>query len=267
MQLNRHVNQGSLLYFDQLNERLSVSQNEHFRWLAFDNVIQSIMSRRQPEKLTLPHHVFLMLPLLFFKPNNVLEFGLGGGNLARFILSLNSEINFTSIERSSAVVNAFEKYFNPENIDIKIISDEEISLRKKLQKMANQWLIYDIYRDNDDHHSYQQLIKITQQLKKSSCLSINLVNVCEHTINQLLVDLQNHSSHHQLSYFNVPHYQNMIVHLLPTSFAATPMSAAISTPIKDNTYDSSTIENSYLATRLYRKWLSFWQHGRHNPLY
>ena len=136
MQLNRHINQGSLLYLDQLNERLAISENNHFRWLAFDNVIQSIMHRRLPANLTLPHHTALMLPLLFFKPQNMLEFGLGGGNIARFIKQLNPTVKFTSIERSASVINAFKQFFNPDNIEIDIISDQQISLSQKRFKIA-----------------------------------------------------------------------------------------------------------------------------------
>ncbi|WP_440874775.1 hypothetical protein [Thalassotalea sp. PLHSN55] len=254
MRLTQHLNQGSLLYFDQQHEKLSVSQNNHYRWLAFDNVIQSVMSRRLPNKLTLPHHSALLLPLIFFKPKSLLEFGLGGGNIARFMHGLNESIDFTSIERSPRVVEAFKQFFNPDAIKINIISDEDISQSKRLQKRANQWLIYDIYRAENGALNYcdKQLLKLVNQLSASACLSINLVDISDEHINRLLMDLTSQLSNHTLSYFNVPHYQNVIVHILPQHFTHT---------------NEIINSNSYLSERLQQRWLKFWQHGHHSSIH
>ena len=86
MKLVKHIQQGQLIYFTQNNDSISVSENQHYRWLTFDNVVQSMMLKRQPWQLTFPHQISLLSPLLFFKPQEVVEFGLGGGNLARFLL-------------------------------------------------------------------------------------------------------------------------------------------------------------------------------------
>ena len=105
MQLLKHIAQGKLVYLSQGKEALSVSENEHYRWLAFHHnnnepVIQSVMHKRKPWQLTLPHQTALLLPLLFFKPNNVVELGLGGGNLDRFLAHLSTNITIKSIEYS-----------------------------------------------------------------------------------------------------------------------------------------------------------------------
>lgn len=85
MPLSRHIEQGRLLYFTRNPDAISVCENKHFRWLAFDSVIQSVMNIRLPNQLTLPHHYGLLLPLRYYNPTNVIEFGLGGGNISRFI--------------------------------------------------------------------------------------------------------------------------------------------------------------------------------------
>ena len=102
MQLSKHIAQGKLLYLSQGEENLSVSENQYFRWLAFNNdkgeqVIQSVMHKRKPWQLTLPHQTALLLPLLFFKPQNVVELGLGGGNLDRFLAHTCNNISIKSI--------------------------------------------------------------------------------------------------------------------------------------------------------------------------
>ena len=246
MSLTQHLNQGSLLYLDQHHEKLSVEQNSHYRWLTFEQVIQSVMHRRCPEKLTLPHHIALMLPLIFFKPEQVLEFGLGGGNIARYMLGLNANIVFTSIERSPRVIDAFESFFNPDEVKINIISDEDIRQINQLQKKPKQWLIYDIYRAENDtiNDSDKQLLKLSKQLAKTSCLSINLVDISDEHFTLLLRDLCNNLPQHHLTFFKVPHYRNIIVHLLPNSFT-------------ENIDDTA----SYLPKRLLKKWQRIWSLG------
>ena len=124
--------------------------------------------------------------------------------------------------------------------------------------------MYDIYRAENNttsghsvnvanstfdglHSTHKQLIKISQQLSSQACLSINLVNICDLSINQLLVDLQNNLPLHQLSYFHVPHYHNVIVHLLPNNIIQAEQNP----------------QQSWLSARIHKRWLGFWQHGRH----
>jgi len=114
MQLAKHIAQGNLLYLSQSNQRLSVSENAYYRWLAFaspegEQVIQSVMLKRKPWRLTLPHQTALMLPLLFFKPNRIVELGLGGGNIQRFISHLSSAITIDSVEHYSEVIDCFNQ--------------------------------------------------------------------------------------------------------------------------------------------------------------
>ena len=102
MKLVKHIQQGQLIYFTQNNDSISVSENQHYRWLAFDNVVQSMMLKRQPWQLTFPHQISLLSPLLFFQPQKVVEFGLGGGNLARFLLHYLPDLTLHTIEYSTA---------------------------------------------------------------------------------------------------------------------------------------------------------------------
>ena len=50
MKLAQHVSQGRLVYLSNSADQISISENNHFRWLAFDDVIQSVMHLRRPEK-------------------------------------------------------------------------------------------------------------------------------------------------------------------------------------------------------------------------
>ena len=103
--MEKHLSQGKLLYVSKLEDAISVSENEHFRWMAFNDVVQSIMHKRKSYLLTLPHQIALMLPLLLFRPKNIIELGLGGGNLTRYLTHLSPEIKVISIEYNLAFVN------------------------------------------------------------------------------------------------------------------------------------------------------------------
>ena len=96
MTLARHLAQGQLLYFSQQADAMSVSENAHLRWLAFDGVLQSVVRKQRPHWLTLPHHWALLMPWLYYTPSKVVEFGLGGGNHLLFHHWLTSEIEQSS---------------------------------------------------------------------------------------------------------------------------------------------------------------------------
>lgn len=49
MKLTQHVNQARLVYLSNMTDQITISENEHYRWLAFDDVIQSVMYLRCPK--------------------------------------------------------------------------------------------------------------------------------------------------------------------------------------------------------------------------
>ena len=127
MKLAQHVNQGQLVYLSNDADQITVCENKYYRWLAFDDVIQSVMQIRCPEKLTLPHHYAVLMPLLFFKPQRVIELGLGGGNISRFLTALHNDLAVLSVELSRNVINCFDQFFNPLQHNITIENNRFVS--------------------------------------------------------------------------------------------------------------------------------------------
>ncbi len=291
MRLNNHLAQGKLLYLmsnnNHNNDRLSISESKYYRWLSFDNTVQSIMSLRQPDALTMPHQIALMLPLLFFKPTEVTEVGLGGGNIARFLHSLCNQINFNSIEKSDTVIHAFKQFFNPQNIHFNIeqgspsLSDTH-NLNSYLA-INSQWLLIDIYQQNDD--TLKQPLNVFKNLigviKEHRCLSINIPLLGEKHLKQELVSLLPLLAHHQAYYFKIPRYKNIVLHLIPNEYVKEYGSNFIynsfnnhldnftadhANNFPENVIDSKiennkTIENSYLSNLIFKRWSGFWQLG------
>ncbi len=250
MQLEKHLAQGHLVYLSQGDDAISIGENDHFRWLVFGDVVQSIMHKRKPWQLTLPHQTALLLPLLFFRPSNIVELGLGGGNLDRYIAHLSSKISLTSVEYSATVIECFNNHFNPGKANIDIIESEGTKWLVQQGGVDFDWLICDIYKD--DFQAFQQTIAqlevITSKVNSHTCLSINLPDVSDDEVNLALTVLQQLLPSHLLIYFHIPNYLNIIIHLCPAHWR-------IDSLVKHS-------KASYLPKRIYSRWREFWRHGK-----
>ncbi len=254
MQLSKHIAQGKLLYLHQGEENLSVWENKYFRWLAFNNdkgeqVIQSVMHRRKPWQLTLPHQTALLLPLLFFKPQNVVELGLGGGNIDRFLAYTCTDISIKSIEYSASVIESFSQYFNPEKEEIEIIHHNSHDWLVQNKNNNMDWLICDIYqhKEQDADETIKQLENLLANIDSNGCLSINLPDATDTEVNLCLTVLQQLSRDHNIVYFHIPNYLNIVIHLIPKHWQTFKL-------LKRN-------KNCFLPRRLFLQWRKFWQHG------
>lgn len=247
MKLATHLQQSKLLYLQQGCENLSVAENEHYRWLLFDNVVQSIMLKRVPFKLTIPHQYFLMLPLLFSAPQKIVELGLGGGNLVRFLNHILPESDILSIEYNLQVIECFDSFFNPQKINQPISNTSfELWLAKKKRHQPCEWLIYDIYQtDESPEYFLKQIARILKKVDDNTWLSINLPDLDEHQLNIALIHLSALKNTREMRYFHVPHYKNIIIHLAPHN-------AVLST------------EHSVLPDYAVSRWSNLWLHGMVN---
>lgn len=226
MPLSRHITQGRLLYFTRNPDAISVSENDHYRWLAFDHVVQSVMSKHNNSRLTLPHHYALLLPLTFMTPHQVVEFGLGGGNIARFLSCYFNSINHEVIEQNQNVIDCFNQYFSYHNNGMKIINQDayewlKINHQRNKQHIKSHtcWFIYDIYQHQDEqvsstNHALHQLINT---LNEHQLLSINLPFIEQIELTDLLATIQSALPLHRIIMYRVPHYRNIVMHLIPKS--------------------------------------------------
>tara|TARA_B110000238_G_scaffold197940_1_gene241552 strand:- start:127 stop:915 length:789 start_codon:yes stop_codon:yes gene_type:complete len=258
MQLAKHIDNSRLLYSSQSYDNksadaISISENNCFRWIAFGEVVQSVMHKRKPWLLTLPHQTMMLLPLLFFKPQNIIELGLGGGNLARFLSQLSDEINFTSVECDSLVIECFKQYFNPQNALITIIDNraEAWLVDKALSGDTTEsldWLICDIYQQQliDFKETINLLDIFMSTISDNTCLSLNLPDANDQEVNLCLTVLQQLQSNHRIVYFQVPNYLNIVIHVIPVHWP-------INFPNRNN-------KHAYLSKRIYKRALTFWQH-------
>ena len=254
MQLIKHLQQGELLYFTKTPDAISISENDHYRWLAFNDVIQSVMLKRKPYKLTLPHQTAMLLPLLFFRPAEVVELGLGGGNLGRYLTHLNSNISFSSVECSQTVIECFQRYFNPDKLPLTLINNRSENWIEQQNSLQIDWLICDIYQDQlvDFKHTIEHLELLINVISPTTCLSINLPDSTDEEINLCLTVLQQLLKDHHVVSFQIPNYLNVVIQIVPNHWN-------IFRSLKRNVH-------SYLPRRTFLQWRKFWQHGIKLPM-
>ncbi|WP_019026491.1 hypothetical protein [Colwellia piezophila] len=250
MQLAKHLAQGRLVYLSQQQDAITVSENNYYRWMAFSDVVQSVMHRRKPWQLTLPHQIALMLPLLFFRPTRIIELGLGGGNLTRFLQHLSPEVMLTTIEHSQCVIDSFEQYFNPEHAELDIVCADGMTWLAERNSVELDWIICDVYQSQEFGFDaiVKQLETLTSCLNSQACLAINLPDISDNDINLCLTILQQLQPSHHISYFNIPNYLNIVIHLTPKDWPLHRL-------IKRN-------KHSYLPQVTLQRWRKFWRHGQ-----
>jgi len=241
MKLVTHIEQSKLIYLKHCDESISISENAHYRILHFGNVLQSIMLKRVPYRLTLPHQYFMLLPLLFIKPKDIIELGLGGGNLLRFINKSYLSARLTSIEYNPIVIECFHRYFNPNNCQTNILSISVNDYLLSNNITAPNWLIYDIYRQGE-HDCLNHIKRLLKLLSVDAWITINLPNFTEQELNHTLSELIRIKGVRRIRYFVIPHYQNIIVHIFPQDLTERAM-------------------DSVLKQHQYLRWQSIWQHG------
>ncbi len=248
MKLIKHIQQGQLTYLSQSDELISVSENNHYRWLAFDDVVQSMMLKRQPWQLTFPHQISLLSPLLFFRPKHVVEFGLGGGNLARFLLHYLPELTLDTIEYSQEVIDCFTQHFNPQSVNVNLHHQTALDWLHYNKRIKPDWFICDIYQSSQSMDDSIMLTKnILNKVGKQAVLSINLPSPSDDEINYFLTELKVLAPTKHLIYFQIPNYLNVIIHLLP--------------PEMVTQAEVSLNGQSALPGRTIKRWRNYWRHG------
>lgn len=99
-----------LLLHSNHQRRLCVQQNSQHRWLTIDEVVQSVMSLRDPNILCLPHQQ-IIANLLPDAVDSILELGLGGGDLTRYFEQRFTPTRHHCVELDGQILDIYQRYF------------------------------------------------------------------------------------------------------------------------------------------------------------
>ncbi|MBV1880310.1 MAG: hypothetical protein KUG82_01695 [Pseudomonadales bacterium] len=97
-------------------ERLEIRESESLRWLHRCNgAVESVMDLTDKNQLILPHSQAMSLARLFNStPSTVLNLGLGGGDLVRYLLGQLTAVSITSVENDSHLIKLHQQHFSRE---------------------------------------------------------------------------------------------------------------------------------------------------------
>ncbi|GHE94106.1 hypothetical protein [Thalassotalea profundi] len=247
MKLKKHLAQGNIIYFHAGEQQVSVADNFHYRWLSLNGIVQSVMLNRKPWQLTLPHQLAMVLPLQFFTPKNILELGLGGGALNRYIKFLIPKSQFTSVELSREIVACYTQLFNPDNHTLNIINSSADRWLEAQCALDFDWIVMDIFLSIEDSViSFHMIDNLLYKNQNQSLITLNLPNENEQKIEVLLKKLKLFPNIHVV-YFNVPHYKNIVLHIIPITLMS----------------EFNNKKTASIAPYKVKRWQYFWQQGIH----
>lgn len=170
---------------------ISVRENAHWRWLIFPEPVsehdgghplQSVMSIADPAYLALPYMQAMVAALCFETmpyPARVLQLGLGGGAINRYLRHYFAQSQLTSVDSEPAILPIYQQYFSPNDNDNDKYDRVVIqSADQYIQDLTESYdlVLCDIYTDNGLPEYYSDPIffsNIKAHLSEMGVLVIN----------------------------------------------------------------------------------------------
>ena len=114
---------GDVVYWKRCHEqRICVREDNDYRWLLSDEVIQSVLAKDLPTELTLPHQVMLQA-ICPAHVRQILHLGLGGGDLLRWCHFRYPNVKQTAVELNPDVVTIYQNFFQQQESPTLVIGD------------------------------------------------------------------------------------------------------------------------------------------------
>lgn len=156
-----------LVWFKSGPPRLELTEEGPFLCLYLDGILQSRMNQLAPSATLSAHLEPILRSLQQHQPAAVLQLGLGGGDLNRFITTVLPQTRLVTVELSPLVIEAYQRFFS-------LSANEELlalPAQQFLEQNHQQWpfVIWDIY---PLFEGWQQAIQ--QLLQQKGTIWINL---------------------------------------------------------------------------------------------
>jgi spermidine synthase len=205
--------ESQLLYSGELEKKsIEVREWREYRWLHIgDDSVQALMLLNAVDQIVLPN-IQALLSVLLFCPSakHVLNLGLGGASLERYLDSRWPEIKIRSVESNEQVIQLAKDYFNlPESIDV--IGDSAESFLSTHNDIYDIVLCDIFVADTQASCLYDNdfYANIYNCLDKEGVLAINILPESEEDVINVLLPIKNHFNYIYLLEF--PDYTNAII--------------------------------------------------------
>jgi len=156
-----------LVWFKSGPPRLELTEEGCFLCLYLDGIMQSKMNQLAPAATLSAHLVPILQSLQRLKPEAVLQLGLGGGDINRFITTVLPNTKLLTVELSPDVIEAYQRFFCLQGKEELL----ESAVEEFLEHNQHQWpfVLWDIY---PLFPGWQQAIQ--QILQQQGTIWINL---------------------------------------------------------------------------------------------
>lgn len=200
---------------NQDSQCIKVKENEQYRWLEINGVMQSLMKLNDPAMPVLPPHQAMLEVLPADEgAGTALELGLGGGAIQRYFHRYRPNWQLTSIELSPLIIQLFQDHFQPD--DNQQNQQQPGRAELAIQQVASQSidsLLIDICTDEglpsflSDPDFWQHVARI---VKPQAELAVNLIPSSEDEW-QTVTDIMRETLPLPLGWIQVPGHLNMLV--------------------------------------------------------
>lgn len=210
---NLEPEESELLYSNpNSGEMIEVRQWQQYRWLHFgDKSVQALMMTDAIEQVVLPNIQALLAAFLFCpEAKRLLNLGLGGASLERYLVSNNPDLEITSVESNDLIIELAKDYFHlPDNIDVKNKPAD-----KFVQEETRSYdiILSDIFvADNQASCLYDESFyaNILNRIEETGVLAINILPDSEEDVVNLLLPMKNYFGYLYLLEF--PDFSNAII--------------------------------------------------------
>lgn len=196
-------------------QTIEVSQNAELRLLRTDHrAVQSALLRKQPSQLVLPYMQAMMTALLFQPaPQQILLFGLGGGDIVRQLHYQLPKSHITAVEIDPIIAEVSRDYFALPDSDKVTIQIDDAAHFLHLNDQHYEIMMIDIYGGEavpdllQSEHFYQRCY---QQLDDGGMLALNLITSDADKFRQILWLLRQQFNRSTLC-LTVPGHLNIII--------------------------------------------------------
>lgn len=158
---------------------VSVYENSQYRWIqTASGSIQSAMNKAATSIPVLPYFPAMLASLLFVpEPRRILVVGLGGGELIRFFNHSYPGVEIFAIERSHAMIHAYQSYFQQNIAPIPIIADDICQYIPSEDPSFFNIIFLDVFSENGLPSCLSSPVvyeRLARQMPDDGVLAINL---------------------------------------------------------------------------------------------
>jgi spermidine synthase len=185
-----------LVWFHSGPPRIEICEQGSFLCLYLDGILQSKMNQLAPAATLSGHLVPILCSLQQLKPESVLQLGLGGGDINRFITTTLPHTQLLTVEMNQAVIDAYQRFFCLKGKEELLALPAQDFLQNNQQQFP--FVLWDIYPLFD---GWQQAMQKT--LQQTGTILINLSQPEYQQQLESLLTERSYQCHHIEGYLNL----------------------------------------------------------------